>query len=293
MSIAATVVVPVAVAVLSLTISLDLAVADFRRTLGQPKALVLGLLSQLTVLPVLALALGLAIRDPALTVAMVLVALAPSGPTSNFLAALGRGDLSLAVLLTVLGTLISVVTFPLLLPILLGWTGMEAQRLSPPTFELLKGLVVMVLLPLGAGMIAARRVPALVSQWRPAAARIASAVFALLVVGAIAAEWRTLAATFLKAAHWVLLLNLGAMAAGALIARSAGLPSAQVTVFALKCAVQNVSIALAVALALMGRPDIAAIAAMYGICQLLTAGAFAAWRRRADRSSPVAASSPA
>ena len=291
MSLAASVVVPLAVAVLSFTVSFDLALADFRRTLAQRKALAAGLLAQLTVLPVLALTIGALTGQPAIAVAMVLVALVPSGPTSNFLAALGKGDVPLAVLLTVFGTLLSVATRPLLLPLLLGLAGLNAPGLLPPVLELLRGLVVMVLIPVGGGMWMARRFPAFVQRWRPAATRVASAVFVLLIAGAIAAEWHVLRETFTQAAHWVLLLNLAALAAGALVASAAGLPRPQVTVLGLKCAVQNVSIALGISMVLMQRTDIAAVAAMYGICQLLTALAFSLWRRRPasrTQAAPIA-----
>lgn len=281
MSVAASIIVPAAVAVLSLTVSFDLAAVDFLRTLGKRKVLVLGLIAQLTVLPVLALAVGALSGDPGLAAALVLVALVPSGPTSNYLSEVGRGDVPLAMLLTIFGTLICVVTLPVLLPVLLQSSRVQTEALIPTTFELLKGLLLMVMLPMALGMLAARSFPAFVRRIRPAATRVATAIFVLLVAGAIASEWRLLTETFVRSAHWVLLLNLAAIGVGLLAAKTAGLPPAQSTVIGLKVAVQNVSIAIAIAISLLGRTDVAAIAALYGICQLLTGLGFALLRRRA------------
>lgn len=280
MSIAASVVVPVAVALLSFTASLDMAVADVARTVARPKALIAGLVAQLTVLPVVALLLGLAGCPPLVAAALILVALAPSGPTSNYLAALARGDLPLSVLMTVFGTLISVVTIPSFLPLLLPFAGLPAQEVAVPAGHLLGGMVVTVLIPVCAGMALSRRYPEAVQRWRPRMARVASAVFALLIIGAIAAEREALGAVVVKAGAWVLGANLLTMAGGALFARVAGLDGSRAATFALKCAVQNVSIALVISITMMQRLDIAAIAALYGIVQLLTAVGFVGIRRR-------------
>lgn len=288
MSLAATIVVPTAVALLSITVSLDLAITDFRETLTRPKPLALGLMAQLLVLPMAALVVGLMTGDATVMTALLLVALVPSGPTSNYIAAVGRGDLSLSVLMTVFGTLLSVLTLPLALPWMLQAAGQDAANLSPPVVELLKGLALMVLAPVSAGVFLARRFPAAVRRWRPAAARVATGVFALLVAGALVMEWRTLSAIVGRSLHWVLLLNLAAMVLGTIVARAAGLPANQRTVFAIKCALQNVSIALGIAIAQMHRMDIAAVAALYGLCQLLTASGYALWRRR-DAAAPAGA----
>ena len=281
MSLAASIIVPAAVAVLSLTVSFDLAAVDFLRTLRKRKVLVLGVIAQLTVLPVLALVVGALSGDPAVAVALVLVSVVPSGPTSNYLSEVGGGDVPLAMLLTIFGTLICVATLPVLLPVLLQSSQLQTEALIPTTFALLKGLLLMVLLPMALGMFAARSFPAFVRRIRLAATRVATAIFALLVVGAIASEWRLLAETFVRSAHWVLLLNLAALGIGLLSAKAARLPPSQCTVISLKVAVQNVSIAIAIALSLLGRTDVAAIAALYGICQLLTGVGFALLRRRA------------
>jgi predicted Na+-dependent transporter len=49
---------------------------------------------------------------------------------------------------------------------------------------------------------------------------------------------------------------------------------------ALKAGVQNISIALGIAIGVLGRLDVAAVAALYGITQLLVATAYALSCRR-------------
>ena len=291
MSQAGVIVVPAAVACLSLAISLDLAATDLRATLARRRQLAFGVLAQMATLPVLVLALSPFIADKGVVAALLLVALVPSGPTSNYLAAVARGDVAFAVLLTIIGTLLSVLLLPPLLPLLLHATGYGLVGTVPPVVKLLQNLVLVVLLPLVLGMGIARRWPDQVRRLRPAINRAAAIVFAVLVAGAIAAEWRTIAGIFARSAHWVLLVNVGAIAVAFLAARLARLGAPQQTTLGLKCPLQNVSVAIAIAIALMERLDVAAIAALYGICQLVTATAFALARKQAQ--PPPALTHPA
>lgn len=281
MSQAGVVVVPAAVALLSLAISLDLAATDLRETAKKRGTLALGLAAQMMLLPLVVLALSLFIADKAVVAALLLVALVPSGPTSNYLSAVAKGDVAFAVLLTILGTLLSVAILPPLLPALLEVTGYALVGTIPPVFKLLQNLVLVVLLPLVVGMTLARRFPQQVLRMRPVVQRTAAIIFAVLVIGAIAVEWRVIAGIFLRSAHWVLLANLCTIALAVLAARVFGMARPQVTTLGLKSALQNVSVAIAIAIALMERLDVAAIAALYGIFQLLTATAFALYRKPA------------
>jgi BASS family bile acid:Na+ symporter len=280
MSQAGVIVVPAAVAVLSLAISLDLAATDLRNALQRRRRLAVGVAAQMLVLPAVALLLGLLIPDKAVVAALLLVALVPSGPTSNYLAAVAHGDVAFAVLLTIIGTLLSVAVLPLAFPVLLELTGYAAVGTIPPVLKLLQNLVLVVLLPLVLGMALARRFPAQVARLRPAIRRTAAVVFAVLILGAIAAEWRSIAGIFLRSAHWVLLANLGAIGLALAVGRVGGLAPPQTITLGLKAGVQNVSVAIAIAIALMERLDVAAIAALYGIFQLLTATSLALARKQ-------------
>lgn len=287
MSVTATVVVPAAAALLTFAISLDLPPQGLRRALLHPRALVVGLSAHLVVLPLLALALGTWLGDPLVLMAMLLVAVVPSGPASNYAAAIGRGDVPLALMMSIVGTPLCVLTLPVLLPLLVQVADPGISGLSPPVAELVKSLLVIIVLPLAAGLFVAQRFPATVQRVRPAVDRAAGAVFLLLVAGAIAAEWRTLSETFSRGFLWMAVLNVAATAAGWAIARAFALPRPQRVVVSIKCSFQNVAIAIVIAISQMDRLDIAATAALYAVFELASAGALALWWRRGSMQAAL------
>lgn len=272
-------IVQLAVAVLTLSITLDLRPEHFSRAAREPGVLGLGLLAQLAVLPLLVFGMAPWVPDATVLTALVLVAFTPSGPTSNYLAHLARGDVPLAILLTVLGTLLAAAVMPVGVPWLLDAVTGNGIALATPG-AVFASLLWMVLLPLGAGLFAGHRYPAAVARVRPAMSRAASLLFVSLVLLAIASQWRVLAATAASAALPVLATNVAAIASGAAIGVLAGWPKARRDTLALKTGVQNVSIAIGIAIGVLGRLDIAAVAALYGITQLLVASAFALSRNR-------------
>ncbi|WP_332813707.1 bile acid:sodium symporter family protein [Ramlibacter sp.] len=285
----AALVVQLAVGVLTLSISLELKARHFAAAMAAPRDLGVGLAAQLAILPLLVLLLSTTLQDATVLTALCLVAFTPSGPTSNYLAHLAQGDVALAIVLTIVGTLLSAVAMPLALPALLQFaTGDELARIVTP-LAVFRGLLGMVIVPLLLGLYAARRWPAGVARVQPAISRIAAVLFVLLVAAAIASQWQVLVRAVVQAGVPVLAVNAAALALGALAGRAAGLAQPRRTTLALKVGVQNVSIALGVAIGVLGRLDVAAVAALYGVTQLLVASAYAAACRRRHRpASPVA-----
>ncbi len=285
----AAVVVQLAVGVLTLSISLELKVGHFTAAMAAPRDLGVGLVAQLAILPLLVLLLSATLQDTTVLTALCLVAFAPSGPTSNYLAHLARGDVALAIVLTIVGTLLSAAVMPLALPSLLQFTtGNELARTVTP-LAVFQGLVWMVLVPLLLGLFAASRWPAAVARVQPAISRVAAVLFVLLVAAAIASQGPLLVRTAAQAGMPVLAVNAAALALGALAGRAAGLAPPRRTTLALKVGVQNVSIALGVAIGVLGRLDVAAVAALYGVTQLVVATAYAAACRRRLRRGAAAA----
>lgn len=284
MELVAAVLVQLAVGVLTLSISLELRLQHFMAAVRAPRDLAIGLLAQLAIVPLLVLLLASSMRDTTVLIALCLIALTPSGPTSNYLAHLARGDVALAMLLTVAGTLLSAMVMPLALPALLrAATGTDIHVVT--SWAVFQSLVWMVVLPLLAGLYAGDRFPAAVRRVRPLLTRVAAILFMLLLAVAIGSQWKVLAQAAASAALPVLTVNLAALVLGALAGRAAGLAAPKRITLTLKAGVQNVSIALGLAIGVLGRLDVAAVAALYGVTQLLVASAYALSCRRS--AAPV------
>jgi len=106
----------VMIAFLMLGLGATTSVPDFKKAVRPPKAILIGIVSQFTIMPVVGMLFSLAFRfDAALALGVLLVACAPGGTTSNLFAYWSKGDLSLSISMTVASTIAAVGMMPLLL----------------------------------------------------------------------------------------------------------------------------------------------------------------------------------
>ena len=92
---------------------LTLKVEDFRYILSHPKYIILGCVSQFTVMPLLAFGLGALFGlDTALLAGVILVGACPGGTASNVITYLSGGDVALSVGMTSVNTVLAPVITP-------------------------------------------------------------------------------------------------------------------------------------------------------------------------------------
>ena len=106
-------ILPLALAFIMLTLGLGLTGQDFIRVIKQPKDFLIGLLSQIILLPIVAfIIIKIWPISPELAIGVMIIASAPGGVTSNILTSLARGDVALSISLTAVISLLSVITVP-------------------------------------------------------------------------------------------------------------------------------------------------------------------------------------
>lgn len=129
-----------------LSVGLLLSVREIASALDDKRWLARALLANFVLLPTLAIATAWLLQlDAALSAAMLILATAPGGPALIKLASLAKGDTALAVGLLVVLLLTSVVSQPLLLPLLL-------DQVSVGPGPIILTLVCTVLVPLLLGL---------------------------------------------------------------------------------------------------------------------------------------------
>ena len=110
------VILPLALAFIMFSLGLTLTFADFKQVFIQPKNFIVGMASQMILLPIVGLTLVLLWGDslsPELAMGVMLIAVAPGGVTSNILTSLGRGDVALSISMTAVTSLAVLITIPL------------------------------------------------------------------------------------------------------------------------------------------------------------------------------------
>jgi BASS family bile acid:Na+ symporter len=110
-----TTIAPIVLALIMLGLGLGLSIKDFTRILRTPKDFFVGFLSQLILLPMVALIIALTLDLPsAIAVGLMIIAAAPGGVTSNVLTKFANGDVALSISLTAVTSLICIITIPII-----------------------------------------------------------------------------------------------------------------------------------------------------------------------------------
>src|SRR4051794_22591200 len=123
-SLFATVVLPLALAVIMVSLGTALRPNDFRRVFVQPKGVAIGLANLLVLSPLLAFAMAeLYGLEPPLAVGLVLLGASPGGTLANLLTHLARGDTALSISMTAISSVAAVITVPLYLKLAVNHFG--------------------------------------------------------------------------------------------------------------------------------------------------------------------------
>jgi bile acid:Na+ symporter, BASS family len=267
-------------AVIMFGLGLSLTLRDFAVILIRPKAIITGLSTQIFIIPLIAFGIALfSGLSPEMRVGLVLVSTCASGAASNLVTHLVRGDVALAVSITTLNSIITLVTLPLIVTFALFIFMGETTRINLPIAETMLQIFLVAILPASLGVLA-RRISkrfATVTE-RPLKfilPAILFAVFGLKVFGAEddGGSGITVAET-LHIFPYVLLLNVLAMVAGYYISKMMRLSwQAQYTI-AIEVGLHNTVLALLVAGTILQSHEMEQPALVYGMFTFLSAFLF-------------------
>jgi BASS family bile acid:Na+ symporter len=277
-----------------LALGMTLRWADFGRAASMPAAVAVGLLGQLVLQPLLAFVLARNLElSPTLAIGLVLVAACPGGVVSNALVQLARGDVALSILLTGLSSLVSFVSLPSVIALAMRELGAEGPPVALSFGALVATLFGTTALPVLVGMLVLRQRPALAARLHRPLLHVSTAVLMLMIAGLFASvatsEELSIAGLFRHALPAVVLLVGGTMTAGYLAGRALGYGAATARTLSLESGMQNVNMALVVALTFLGEQRYGGPAIVYLPVSFACAGALVWLGRRASPQPAVAA----
>lgn len=288
-SLAVTVVLPGALAVIMLGLGLSLTPADFKRVAVAPRAILVGLLCQTVLLPLgcYAIARGFQLTG-ALAVGLMLLAASPGGAAANLFSHLARADVALNVTLTAVNSFLSMLTLPIIVSLSLN-AFMAEDRTVSLGFDKIVRVFLVVLIPIALGMLVrAKREAFALRLDKPV--RIASVVFLLgILIGVAVKELPNLPALFAQVGLPALAFNLLSVAVGYFVPRLCGVPRGQAVAIGMEIGVHNGTLAIAIASSplLLNSRTMAIPAAIYSVFGFFTAAAFSYTMARLNRT-PVA-----
>ncbi len=287
-----TVFLPLALVAIMLSLGLGLRLGDFRRILVYPKAFAIGLFGQMVMLPVIAFVMTMIFDfTPEIAFGFMILSFCPGGPTSNLLSRFSHGDLALAVSLTGVTNLVSVVSVPLLVAVSARhFLGVDAPDVDVTAL----GLVMFALttVPVVIGMVLRHFFEAAVLRAEPLVNRLAMILFLCVIIGGAAANWNLIAENLPKLGPSVALFNVILLFMGLWLAKLAGLSRPEATAVSLEAGLQNAALGMTVGTLIaeqaVGLPPFSLPSGIYGVLMYAISVPFAIWRRmRADRLGHV------
>ena len=265
-SIFTTLVLPIALALIMLGMGLSLKQEDFQRITQQPKAVSVGLLSQILLLPIIGFGITQVIAmPPAIAAGLMIIAISPGGVSSNMITYLAKGDVALSVTLTVCSSIITIFTIPILANLALNHFLGQIAAIALPIGSTMGQIFLITIIPIVIGMYIQYQFSQIAHRLEKVTGRLAIAFLALIILILLIREWSRLPEFIVQAGLGVILLNILSMASGLMISKLLKLSPPQQIAVAIEVGIQNGTLAIAITAGMLNNQDMAIPAAIYSL----------------------------
>ena len=272
---------PLALAFIMFALGIGLTLEDFYRVARQPRDFLIGAMSQMLVLPLVALGLvSLWPMPPELAVGLMIIAAAPGGVTSNILTAFARGDVALSISLTAITSLLSVITIPIIATASYAYLIGESAQQNISIAGTALSVFAIATLPVLIGLGVRHYATGYALRVEPVARHLSTLLFIIVLAGAIFQERTNITAYFAQAGLITLTLNLVMMLIAFTLAYVFATGPRQRVAIALECGLQNGTLAIAVATLMFGGGLVTVPAATYSLIMFGTGLIFVGVLRR-------------
>ena len=267
------------------SLGLSLQPRDFAVALGQPKALLAGLLCQIIGLPLIAfLLIRLFQLQGDLAFGVMILSCCPGGITSNVMSRWARGDVALSISYTAIVSLLTAITLPFILGASAGQflqTADFAIAVAPLSLK----VFAIATLPVLIGVVIKQLCSFAASRWERICSRMANMLFALILLATLLSQWEVFTTHLAVLGPTLISLNVLMLLLGCTLGPLLALPSSQVTTLAIESGFQNGTVGIVVG-AMLSQPgtdvvltEMSLPSAVYGVLMLITVAPFVLWRR--------------
>jgi len=266
---------PLSLAFIMFSLGLELTTADFKRIAIQPKDFMIGTISQILVLPMVAFGLlSIWPLEPALAVGVMIIAACPGGVTSNLLTYLARGDTALSISLTAIISLLAVFTLPLIVGFSINYFMDAPTEPELSIGKTILGVFAITTVPVIVGMLVKQTAPGFAEKFHRLARVLASLLFVVIILGAVLSEKENIVEYFKQVGPLTLILNLVMMALATFLSKLNDLGKRQQIAITLECGLQNGTLAIFVAATLIGNKTMMVPGGIYSLIMFASAIAY-------------------
>jgi len=275
---------PIILALIMLGLGLGLKLDDFKRIIKTPKDFIVGFISQLIILPLVAYLLIIILRTPPeIAIGVMIIAAAPGGVTSNIMTKFADGDVALSISLTAVISLLSIITVPLIIFTSANFLGITeiSQNISMIGIALKMFLVVTV--PVILGMIIRKLAENFVASKVGIFNKLNIVLFIIFFFAAFYEEKENIISFVMQAGLITLILNVLMMVIAYYIAKAFTSGVKQMRCIALECGLQNGTLAIFVSTQIFGSDILYAIpTAAYALIMYITGFIFIYFLRKSN-----------
>jgi len=272
---------PLSLAIIMFGMGLSLTLADFKRILIYPKAVAIGLVNQMILLPLIAFGLcKLFDLSPELSVGMMILAACPGGATSNLIAHLAKGDTALSVTLTAFSSIITVFTIPIIVNFAILHFIPNGSEQQLDVLNTVISVLAITIIPVIIGMVLFQKSPDLAKKMDQPLRKLSALFFVLIILAAILKERAHVVEYFVQAGPVAISLNIITLALGFYLAKAFGVNEKQSRTISIESGIQNGTLGITIAATLIGNSVMPIPSVIYGLLMFGTAGALIYWGNR-------------
>ncbi len=157
------IVLPIVLFIIMVGIGISTKIVDFKSLFRFPKAAILGVISQLILLPSIALSIGWVFNfNDDIILGLLVLSLCPSGTGSNIITKMVHGNLALSVSLTTISNFKCLFTFPIILNLYLKEVGGVYGEIHLNYAEIIFQIFSLTIIPTALGLLIGEKNPDLV-----------------------------------------------------------------------------------------------------------------------------------
>jgi BASS family bile acid:Na+ symporter len=238
------------------TIGTGLKPSDFAAILPARRSFVLGVFSMLVIVPLCGSTMAVLFAPtPELMVGLILLATTPGGILSNLITDIAKGDVALSVSLTLTLSTIYVFTLPFIAHFALLFAFQESVPVEIPFVSSLLNIMMVTLIPICCGMVAAYLRPRWCVRFGPPIKTVATSTLVIVFGMIVVQQWPELRASFGTLMAIVVAMNLVAITVALTICKIGRLTRRETVAVAVEHMIRQESTAIFVAVTLLHRHD--------------------------------------
>ena len=261
---------PVCLAIIMFGLGLGLTTSNFLRVIKTPRDFIVGFLSQIILLPIIAFGLILIIPMPIeIAMGVMLLAAAPGGVTSNVLTKFANGDVALSVSLTAIVSLLAIFIVPLIVFNSANFLGVEITK-EISMLNIAIKMFFVVTMPVLFGMIVRSLMTDFIVSKTLIIQRLSIILFLLIFISIWIEEWDRIVSFIARAGVVAGILNLVMIFVGYYVAKMFASGVAQRKCISLECGLQNGTLAVFVATQLFDEMVFMVPTAAYALIMFVT-----------------------